>query len=47
MSGATASGEAVGMPRISALDAGLWNVYSWGLLVMLAFAVLSGYGRRE
>jgi Na+/H+ antiporter NhaC len=47
MSGATASGSAVGLPRVSALDAGLWNVYSWGLLVMLAVAVIGGYGRRE
>jgi len=47
MSGATASGADAGLPRISALDAGLWNVYSWGLLVMLALAVGTGYGRRE
>lgn len=47
MSGATASGADAGLPRISALVAGLWNVYSWGLLVMLALAVGTGYGRRE
>jgi len=47
MSGATASGDAAGLPRISALDVGLWNVYSWGLLVMLGVAVVGGYGRRE
>lgn len=47
MSGATASGEAAGMPRISALDAGLWNVYSWALLAMLGVAVIGGYGRKE
>jgi Na+/H+ antiporter NhaC len=47
MSGATASGADAGLPRISALDLGLWNVYSWGLLVMLAVAVGTGYGRRE
>ena len=47
MSGATASGSAVGLPRISALDAGLWNFYSWGLLVMIALALFTGFGRRE
>lgn len=47
MSGATASGEAAGLPRVSALDAGLWNLYSWGLLVMLTIAVSTGFGRRE
>jgi Na+/H+ antiporter NhaC len=47
MSGATASGAAVGLPRVSALDAGLWNFYSWGLLVMLTLAVATGFGRRE
>ena len=47
MSGATASGAEAGLPRISALDAGLWNVYSWGLLGMLAIAVGTGYGRGE
>jgi Na+/H+ antiporter NhaC len=47
MSGATASGTAVGLPRVSALDAGLWNFYSWGLLVMVALAVTTGFGRRE
>ena len=47
MSGATAAGAAAGLPRVSALDAGLWNIYSWGLLVMLAVAVVGGYGRRE
>ena len=41
----TASGEPFGMPRVSALGVGLANVYSWGLLVMLALAVTWGYGR--
>ena len=47
MSGATAAGEAAGMPRVSALDAGLLNFYSWGLLVMLGVAIVTGYGRRS
>ncbi len=41
----TASGAAFGMPRVSALSAGLANVYSWGLLGMLLWAVASGMGR--
>ena len=47
MSGATAAGEAAGMPRVSALDAGLLNFYSWSLLVMLGVAIVTGYGRRR
>ncbi len=46
MSAATASGETAAMPRVSALDAGLFNFYSWGLLVMLVVAVAGGYGRK-
>lgn len=45
MSSATASGGAFGMPRLSPLDVGLFNVYSWGLLAMIALAVASGYLR--
>ena len=41
----TASGAGFGMPRVSALSAGLANAYSWGLLVMLLWAVASGMGR--
>ena len=41
----TASGAGFGMPRVSALGAGLANAYSWGLLVMLLWAVASGMGR--
>jgi len=45
MSSATGSGSAFGMPRLSPLDVGLFNVYSWGLLAMIAVAVASGYLR--
>jgi Na+/H+ antiporter NhaC len=45
MSSATASGGAFGMPRLSPLDVGFFNVYSWGLLAMVPFAVASGYLR--
>ena len=44
-SNATASGAAVGWPRVSALEAGLHNVYSWALVVMIAAALGAGYGR--
>jgi Na+/H+ antiporter NhaC len=47
MSSATASGSAFAMPRVSPLTAGLWNVYSWGLAVMVVVAVTTGYGRGE
>ena len=46
-SGASASGVAAGMPRISPLEAGLYNGYSWALVAMLIVAVTTGYGRRE
>ena len=45
MSSATASGSAFGMPRLSPLDVGLFNVYSWALLAMIVIAVASGYLR--
>jgi len=38
---------AEGMPRLSPWTAGLHNVYSWGLVGMVALAVLAGYGRGE
>jgi hypothetical protein len=44
---ASASGVAAGLPRLSPLDAGLWNAYSWGLVLMLVLAVGGGYGRDE
>ena len=45
MSSATSSGVAFGMPRLSPLEVGLFNVYSWGLLAMVVFVVTSGYLR--
>jgi len=44
--GTSASGEAVGMPRISPLQAGLYNFHSWALLAMVMVAIVTGYGRR-
>lgn len=46
-SSATAAGAAAGLPRISPLVAGMTNVYSWTLLVMVVIAVATGYGRDE
>jgi len=45
MASATASGGDFGMPRLSPLDVGLFNLYSWGLLAMIGIAVGSGYLR--
>ncbi|MCH7664359.1 MAG: hypothetical protein IH936_00300 [Acidobacteria bacterium] len=39
------SGAAAGMPRISPLEAGLFNFHSWALLAMVVIAILTGYGR--
>jgi len=44
---ATQSGVALGMPRISAIDAGVHNFYSWALVVVLILAVSTGFGRFE
>ena len=45
--GAGMSGLAAGMPRVSPFDAGMYNAYSWALVLMLAVAVSTGFGRRE
>ena len=45
MASATAAGGDFGMPRLSPLDVGLFNLYSWGLLAMIGIAVGSGYLR--
>ncbi|MFQ5527308.1 MAG: Na+/H+ antiporter NhaC family protein [Thermoanaerobaculia bacterium] len=41
----SAAGEAVGMPRVSPLEAGMWNFHSWALLAVVLFAIATGYGR--
>jgi hypothetical protein len=33
------------MPRITPLAAGLFNFHSWALLVVLLFAIITGFGR--
>ena len=44
---ATSSGESFGIPRVSALEAGLANPYSWALLVVILLAIGTGLGRSE
>jgi Na+/H+ antiporter NhaC len=46
-SNATQAGIALGMPRVSAFDAGFHNLYSWALVLMVVLAVTTGFGRRE
>lgn len=41
----TQGAEVFGMPRLSAFSAGMWNVYSWGLLAVLVGAIITGWGR--
>jgi len=44
-SSTTAGLEAFGMPRLSAWSVGLHNVHSWALLLVLLFAMATGWGR--
>lgn len=44
---ATASGESFGIARVSALEAGLANTYSWALLAVMLVAIWTGLGRPE
>ena len=46
-SSATGSGEPYGIPRVTALEAGLANPYSWALLCVLLIAIVTGLGRTE
>ena len=46
-SSATGSGAAFGVPRVSALAAGLANPYSWALLAVIITAIVTGWGRSE
>jgi Na+/H+ antiporter NhaC len=42
---ASRSGEAFGMPPLSAATVGVYNSYAWALVLMVLFAVITGYGR--
>jgi len=46
-SSATGSGAEFGVPRVTALAAGLANPYSWALLAVIVVAILTGWGRTE
>ena len=41
----TAAGEAFGLPRISPLEVGLYNLHSWALLLVVVVAIVTGWGR--
>lgn len=43
----SASGEAAGLPRLSPLSIGLANAYSWALVAVVGFAIVTGFGRSE
>lgn len=42
----TASGAPHGVPKVDPLRVGLHNFFSWALLLVLIFAIVTGYGRR-
>lgn len=42
----TQSGDALGVPALDPVTVGMHNYYSWALLGLLIFALISGYGRR-
>ncbi len=46
-SSATRDAGALGMPAVSPLAIGMHNTYAWALVVMVAAAVVTGYGRAE
>ena len=43
----TGSGTAYAMPRLSAFTAGIHNVHSWALLLILLMAMITGFGRNN
>ncbi|WP_309671496.1 Na+/H+ antiporter NhaC family protein [Gemmatimonas sp.] len=44
---ASRSGEAFGMPPLTAGTVGLYNTYAWALVVTVLLAVITGYGRKR
>jgi Na+/H+ antiporter NhaC len=46
-SSSSGAGAPYGLPRVSPLQAGLYNTYSWALFLAVILAVATGYGRRE
>jgi Na+/H+ antiporter NhaC len=47
MSNATLSGADFNIPAISPIEVGLYNFFSWALLIVTLFAVITGYGRHS
>ncbi len=47
MANTTASGAPHGLPRLSPLQAGLHNYFSWAIVLILFLALSLGYGRRK
>ena len=45
MSNATLAGADFNIPAISPLEVGLHNFFSWSLMLVTLFAVITGYGR--
>ena len=45
MSNATLSGSEFDIPSVSPLDVGLHNFFSWSLMLVTIFAIITGYGR--
>ncbi|MBA3852982.1 MAG: hypothetical protein C0503_01125 [Gemmatimonas sp.] len=43
---ATRGAERLGMPALNPLTVGMHNTYAWALVVMVAIAVITGYGRK-
>jgi Na+/H+ antiporter NhaC len=46
-SSASQSGAQFGMPRVSPLQVGMMNTYAWALVVTIAMAIATGWGRGE
>ena len=44
---ASTTAGADGVPMVSAFDAGLHNFHSWGLLLVVLVAIVTGYGRQR
>jgi len=47
MANTTHSGAEFGVPPVTPLQAGLFNFYSWTILLVVIIAVVTGFGRKE
>jgi Na+/H+ antiporter NhaC len=46
-SGVTRDAAQYGMPAVAPWQAGVWNSYAWGLVLMVVLMVAAGYGRES